>query len=200
MTSGRPSTMSPSAWSTSRRPAATPTRPVHRRSVPSKYRGGQCLGTFQTLVNPGRPDPAHHHLHHRHHRRDGDPGTADRAGAATLLEFLAMPSSSGTTCASMSPSSTLPSRRSTLPNPAMPGARPSPGPRRGARLPARRPRPPASARSQAEPPAPSRRGPGDVPICCTCCWNGRPRSACSASTTCSCCPRSAATRRSPSSS
>ena len=36
-----------------------------------KVRGGEVLGEFQTLVNPGAPDPAVHRGADRHHRRDG---------------------------------------------------------------------------------------------------------------------------------
>ena len=36
-----------------------------------KVRGGEVLGEFATLVDPGRADPAVHHRAHRHHRRDG---------------------------------------------------------------------------------------------------------------------------------
>ena len=33
-----------------------------------KVRGGEVLGEFQTLVDPGAGDPAVHHRPHRHHR------------------------------------------------------------------------------------------------------------------------------------
>ena len=49
-----------------------------------KVRGGEVVGEFQTLVNPGGPDPGVHLGAHRHHRRHGRGRPADRGGAAGL--------------------------------------------------------------------------------------------------------------------
>ena len=49
-----------------------------------KVRGGEQLGVFATLVNPGAADPAVHHRADRHHPGDAGAGAADRAGAAEL--------------------------------------------------------------------------------------------------------------------
>ncbi len=49
-----------------------------------KVRGGEVLGEFQTLVNPGVADPRLHLGAHRHHRRRRRPSAPDRLGAARL--------------------------------------------------------------------------------------------------------------------
>ena len=47
-----------------------------------KVRGGEVVGEFQTLVNPGAADPRVHLGAHRHHRLDGRRRPAHRVGPA----------------------------------------------------------------------------------------------------------------------
>ena len=54
-----------------------------------KVRGGECLGTFQTLVNPGRAIPPRDHRAHRAHRRPRRAGAAHRDGAAVAARVHA---------------------------------------------------------------------------------------------------------------
>ena len=63
--------VSPSSSSTSRPPAAAPPSCGITEIGAVKVRGGEVLGEFQTLVNPGAADPAVHRGAHRHHRLDG---------------------------------------------------------------------------------------------------------------------------------
>ena len=54
-----------------------------------KLRGGECLGTFQTLVNPGLRHPARDHRAHRHHRRRWSmPAPRIETVLPALLEFV----------------------------------------------------------------------------------------------------------------
>ena len=74
-----------------------------------KVRGGEVLGEFQTLVNPGDADPAVHLGAHRHHRRDGRRRPAHRAASCRRSSSSpAAPCSSPTTRRSTSASSRRP--------------------------------------------------------------------------------------------
>ena len=152
-----------------------------------KVRGGECLGTFQTLVNPGRAIPPVDHGAHRPHRRPGRAGAADRGRAAVAARVhRATPCSSATTSASTwrscAPPSSAPATRATTRCASTPS--PSPAASCATRCPTA-----GSARWRRGSASTTARRTGrsttpwPPPTCCTCSSSGRPGSACSGSTT-----------------
>ncbi len=138
-----------------------------------KVRGGEFLGTFQTLVNPGRAHPAADHHAHRADRRPRGAGAAHRGRAAVAARVpRAARSSSATTSASTwrscaPPSSAPATRRFDPVRGRHRGAGPPARARRGAGLPPGHAGVAVPPRPQARPTGPSTT-PSPPPICCTC--------------------------------
>ena len=168
-----------------------------------KLRGGELLGRFETLVNPGVPIPPMITVLTGITEAMVLPAPRDRRSAADVPR---VPRRRGDRRPQHPLRLQLPrrrARRARLPAAAEPARRhdrdrPPPRPRRG----------PESAPAHARAPLPDRRSNRCTartptrprpPRCCTRCSSTRRRSACSASTTCSRCRRSAPTRRRPSS-
>ena len=142
---------------------------------------------------PGPGDPADDHGAHRHHRVDGRSGAAIEAVLPSMLEFLGdavvVGHNVGFDLAFLNAALDAPRRSGDRqPGHRHPAAGPPPGPRRGARLPARHAwrRASGSTTSRRTAPSTTRSPP---PTCCTSCSSGPPASACSGSTTSSRLPR-----------
>ncbi len=155
-----------------------------------KVRGGERLGEFQTLVNPGVADPAVHLGAHRHQRRDGRRRPA--AGRPRCRRSSSSPGAtrcwSRTTRRSTSASSRRPARRPGTSGRATGCSTPRGSPARSS--PATR-RPTASCpawpgSSGPAPPPTTARCPTRAPpsTCCTACSSGSATSASARSTSC----------------